>query len=151
MITFQCESFADVLPELMPLLPVHFEELALDKDKAPLDPQYDKYVLREQMGELEFITVRECGDIIGYFIGFVAPGMHYKSTLTCIMDIFYIVPEKRGSDMGFRMFEFVRNRLKSRGVKRWFNGSKCHLDASWLFERLGMVKVETYYSEWIGD
>ena len=151
MITMQRESLGDSLPELMPILPLHFEELALDKDKAPLDPQYDKYIVREQLGELEFFTVRENGELVGYFIGFTAPGMHYKSTLTCIMDIFYIHPEKRGGKLGRQLFMFVREQLKARGVKRWFNGSKCHLDASWLFESIGMTKVETYYSEWIGD
>jgi len=151
MITFEIESFTDNLPELKTILPLHYEELALDKDKVPLSPQYDIYEAREALGELIFITAREKGELIGYFIGFISPGLHYSTCLTCTMDIFYIHPEHRGSDFGFKLFDFVEKELKRRGVDRWFVGSKCHLDASWLFERLGFDRVEVTYSKYMGD
>lgn len=151
MITFEVESFTESLPELKPILPLHYEELALDKDKVPLSPQYDIYEAREALGELIFVTAREAGELIGYFIGFVAPGLHYSTCLTCTMDIFYIHPEHRGSNFGFELFDFVEKELKRRGVDRWFVGSKCHLDASWLFERLGFDRVEITYSKYMGD
>jgi GNAT superfamily N-acetyltransferase len=151
MITFEVESFTDRLPELKPILPLHYEELALDKDKVPLSPQYHIYEAREALGELIFVTAREKGELIGYFIGFIAPGLHYSTCLTCIMDIFYIHPEHRGSDFGFKLFDFVEKELLRRGVDRWFVGSKCHLDASWLFERLGFERTEVTYSKYMGD
>ena len=151
MITFEIESFTDNLPELKVILPLHYEELALDKDKVPLSPQYDIYEAREALGELIFITAREKGELIGYFIGFISPGLHYSTCLTCTMDIFYIHPEHRGSNFGFKLFDFVEKELKRRGVDRWFVGSKCHLDASWLFERLGFDRVEVTYSKYMGD
>lgn len=150
MMTCAIESFQQRLPELLPILPEHYKELALDQDKVPLDPQYDVYIAREQRGELLFVTLREAGELIGYFIGFIAPGLHYKTCLTCTMDIFYVKKEKRGSNAGLVMFEYVEKELKRRGVDRWFVGSKVHLDCSFLFEKLGMTKVETYYSKWIG-
>ena len=151
MITFEIESFTDNLPELKTILPLHYEELALDKDKVPLSPQYDIYEAREAVGELIFVTARERGELIGYFIGFINPGLHYSTCLTCIMDIFYIHPEHRGSNFGFKLFDFVEKELKRRGVDRWYVGSKCHLDASWLFERLGFDRVEVTYSKYMGD
>ncbi len=151
MITFEIESFTDNLPELKVIFPLHYEELALDKDKVPLSPQYDIYEAREALGELIFITAREKGELIGYFIGFISPGLHYSTCLTCTMDIFYIHPEHRGSNFGFKLFDFVEKELKRRGVDRWYVGSKCHLDASWLFERLGFDRVEVTYSKYMGD
>ena len=151
MITFEIESFTDNLPELKTILPLHYEELALDQDKVPLSPQYDIYEAREAAGELIFVTARQKGELIGYFIGFISAGLHYSTCLTCIMDIFYIHPEHRGSSFGFKLFEFVENELKRRGVDRWFVGSKCHLDASWLFEKLGFERVEVTYSKYMGD
>ncbi len=151
MITFEIESFTDNLPELKTILPLHYEELALDKDKVPLSPQYDIYEARESLGELIFVTARDNGELIGYFIGFINPGLHYSTCLTCIMDIFYIHPDHRGSNFGFKLFDFVEKELKRRGVDRWFVGSKCHLDASWLFERLGFERVEVTYSKYMGD
>jgi GNAT superfamily N-acetyltransferase len=139
------------LPEFQPLFPLHWEELALDQDKVPLDPQYEIYAQREFMDQLLFVTIREDAAPIGYFIGFIAPGLHYKTCLTCTMDIFWLHPSKRGNSTGALLFNFVEKELKRRGVDRWFVGSKCHLDASWMFERLNFERVEVYYSKWLGE
>lgn len=151
MITAHIESFERQLPELLPLLPLHYEELALNKDKVPLLPQYQVYIERERAGMVVFVTLREAGELVGYFIGFVAPGLHYQTCLTCTPDIFYVHPDKRGGRAGFILFEAVEKELRRRGVQRWFVGSKLHADTSWLFERLGFDRVEVTYSKWIGD
>jgi len=151
MLSAQIESFTERLGEFRPLFPLHWEELALNKDKVPLDPQYDIYIQREARGELLFVTLRELGTPVGYFIGFIAPGLHYRTCLTCTMDIFYVHPAKRGGRGGIKLFKFVEKELRRRGVDRWFVGSKCHADASWLFEILGFDRVEVYYSKWLGD
>lgn len=151
MITAQVESLTATLEEIKPLLPTHWEELALHKEKVPLDPQYGIYRARDQLGEVMFLTLRDAGRLVGYFVGFVAPGLHYKTCLTLTMDIFYVWPEQRGQGGGFVLFKAVEKEAKRRGVKRMFVGSKLHKDASWLFERLGYEEVERYYSHWLGD
>ena len=151
MITAHVESFEENLEYLKPLLPIHYKELALNQDKVPLSPQFDKYIATEKQGGLIFVTLRKAGEMVGYFIGFIAPGLHYSTCLTCQMDIFYVLPEHRGSGTGFQLFKFVEQQLKKRGVQRMFVGSKMHKDASWLFEKLNYTPVETYYSAWLGD
>lgn len=151
MITAHVESFEENLEYLKPLLPIHYKELALNQDKVPLSPQFDKYVATEKQGGLIFVTLRKAGEMVGYFIGFIAPGLHYSTCLTCQMDIFYVLPEHRGSGTGFQLFKFAEQQLKKRGVQRLFVGSKLHKDASWLFEKLNYTPVETYYSAWLGD
>lgn len=151
MITAQVESLTERLDEMKPLFPLHWEELALDKDGAPLDPQYDIYLERDRRGEVIFITLRDLGKLVGYFVGFIAPGLHYKTCLTCTMDIFYLHPDHRGVRGGVKLFRAVEIEARRRGVQRWFVGSKAHKDASILFEYLGFEKVETYYSKWLGN
>lgn len=151
MITSQVETLRQTLEELKPLLPRHWEELALNRDKVPLDPQYDVYQQREDRGEVMLITLRDTGRLIGYFVGFVAPGLHYKTCLTLTEDIFYVWPEARGNGGGFVLFKAVEKEAKRRGVQRMFVGSKLHKDASWLFEKLGYEEVERYYSTWLGE
>ena len=133
------------------ILPIHWEELALHKEKVPLDPQYNVYLERDAQGGVILVTAREDGKLIGYFVGFIAPGLHYQTCLTCTMDIFYVHPDHRGGGTGYHLFKSAEKELKRRGVQRLFVGSKLHKDASWLFEKLGYEEVERYYSAWLGD
>ena len=151
MITAQVEPYSKCLPELMECYDLHWEELALNKDKVPLDPQYDLYEARDDAGQLLLVTLRETGRLVGYFIGFIAPGFHYKTCLTLTMDIFWTHPDVRGGFSGVKLFRLVEKEAKRRGVHRMFYGSKMHNDASRLFQFLKMDPVEMYYTKWIGD
>ena len=136
--------------EIAPLLPMHWEELALNKDKVPLSPQWHVYDQRDAKGELQLVVLREDGRLIGYYIGFIAPGLHYSTCLTATMDIFYVHPDHRGKRGGIVLFQAVEKDLRHRGVDRWFVGAKLHNDASPLFKRLGFEPVETYHTKWLG-
>lgn len=146
MITAQVEQFPPFLEEVKPILPIHYRELALDQDYVPLDPQYEIYLERDRRGEVMAVTVREDGQLIGYFVGFVAPGLHYKTCLTMTMDILYVLPEKRGNGAGDLLFDEVEKECKRRGVQRMFIGTKLHKDISWLFKKRKYKPVEEYYS-----
>lgn len=150
MITVHIESFEERLHELKSLLPAHYEELALNQDKVPLSPQYPIYIARERAGELLFVTLRDMGELVGYFIGFVAPGLHYSTCLTCTMDIFYVRKDLRTGRAGVNLFKFVERELRRRGVQRWFAGSKVHADASALFKYLKFERCEIYFTKWLG-
>lgn len=151
MLTAAVEPWATFIEEAKPLLPLHWEELALDKDKVPLAPRYDVYDARDAEGMVMVVAMRQAGKLVGYFIGFVSPGLHYETCLTLTMDIFWIAPEHRGQNGGALLFKTVEAEAKRRGVQRMFVGSKCHLDASYLFEKLGYNRVEVFYSAWLGD
>jgi N-acetylglutamate synthase-like GNAT family acetyltransferase len=151
MITFAVESLEENIPYLQHLLPEHYKELALNQDKVPLVPRYDIYINRERAGEIIFVTARESGIIVGYFIGFIQPGLHYATCLTCNMDIFYIRKDLRKGRLGIKLFQYVEKELRRRGVDRWFVGTKLHADASSLFKYLKFEPVEIYYTKWIGE
>ena len=151
MLSAHVESLTERLEDLKPFFPMHWEELALNQKQVPLDPQYDIYLGRDGVGQVMLVTLRSEGELVGYFVGFVAPGLHYKTCLTLIGDIFYVLPEHRGNGGGFILFKAVEAEARRRGVKRMFVGSKMHKDASWLFEKLGYEQVETTYSLWMGD
>lgn len=160
MITAHVERLQDTLDELKPLFDPHWQELALNQDKVPLDPQYEIYLHRESLGGVLLVVLREAGKVVGYFIGFVSPGLHYRTCLTLQMDIFWLHPDYRDGDsltsleahmLAMQLFEAVRDEAKRRGVQRAFYGSKLHKDASRVFEELGMIEVERYYSQWLGD
>ena len=151
MLTAQIEPFMAGVEELKPLLPLHWEELALNKDKVPLDPQWGEYARRDAAGMILYVTLREAGALKGYFIGFIAPGLHYATCLTLTMDIYWTHPDIRGGTAAVRLFRTVEREAMRRGVHRIFYGSKNHKDSSRLFTALGCEAVETYHSKWIGD
>lgn len=146
MITAQVEHFPPFLEEVKPILPIHYRELALDQEYVPLDPQYETYLERDRRGEVMAVTVREDGKLIGYFVGFVAPGLHYKTCLTMTMDILYVLPERRGNGAGDLLFDEVEKECIRRGVQRMFVGTKLHKDISWLFKKRNYKPVEEYFS-----
>jgi GNAT superfamily N-acetyltransferase len=152
MITAQAELLRDKLEELKPVLPIHYKELAMNQDKIPLDPNYELYLALENLDKIIYVTLRDDSKkLIGYFVGIIDQGLHYKTTTTCTMDIFYVHPDYRGNGGGFILFNEVEKEVKRRGGKQIVAGSKCHKDASFLFERLGYSKIEVYYSKYIGD
>lgn len=146
----QVEDFFAALPELLPMLPRHWEELALDKDQIPLDPQWNKYRALYDSGQLLLVTLRESGRLTGYCWVIIAPGLHYGSTLHATIDIFWIDPVYRGRMGGRRLFRAVEAELRRRGVKRWVASSKHHHDCGRLLEAVGMAPFETLYSKMLG-
>ena len=151
MITAHIESFVVNIDELKRIIPLHYEELAMNKDKVPLAPQWPKYARAEANGELFFVALRDAGNMAGYFIGFVGPGLHYETCLTCVQDIFYVKPDERGAAAGKILFDFVENELKRRGVQRLITNSKNHFPAAWMFDKRGYEPIETIHSLWLGD
>jgi hypothetical protein len=150
MITFSIEPFSSVYGELLPLLEQHYGEISTHKNHGvPLEPIVEAYRAREIDGTLMMVIGREAGQIAAYFVCFIAPGLHYRSCLTCSPDIFYVDPARRNGIAGIRMFRFVEKELKRRGVKRWAVGSKVQHDASALFKFLDFEPVETTYEKWL--
>lgn len=150
MITYTIEPFSSVYSELLPLLDAHYGEISTHKDRGvALDPMVNVYRAREADGTLMMVIGREQGEIVAYFVCFVAPGLHYKSCLTCSPDIFFVREDRRTGLTGVRMFRFVEKELKRRGVKRWAVGSKVQHDASALFKFLDFEPVEMTYEKWI--
>lgn len=153
-LTAQVESFIEGLPELKPLLPIHYKELSLHQFHGiPLNPQYDIYFAREENGELIYVTLRQSGVLVGYFVGFIAPGLHYQDCLTVTLDIFYVAPDYRGLGGGVTLFTEVQREVQRRGAKAWFVGLKEHLreHAEALFLGMGFEPSERYYCKWLGE
>ena len=160
MITVAVEQLHDVLEELKPLFVPHYEELALNQDKAELDPQYEVYLEREALGQVLCVIVRDRGQVIAYFVGFVAPALHYRSVLTLTMDIFWLHPSFRAPDSltsleadmtAEKLFEAVKAEAVRRGVQRVYFGSKVHRNSGEIFKAMGLVEVDRYYSAWWGS
>lgn len=147
MITYQREEWHDCLAEMEQLWPLHWEEVAADKDVIPLEPNYEMYDWIDQSGQLHVVTVRCDGKLIGYHTSIVRPHLHYKSSLSAFTDMYFIHPDYRKGMVGVKLFKEVEKSLKQRGVQKMFTGTKLSLDMGRLFEHLGWKETERLYTK----
>lgn len=151
MITAQIESIEACLPELLRLWPLHWEELALFKDRIPLHPQTDEYIRRNRAGMLFLATVRWNGRLAGYHIVQIANGFHYGQTLTGTTDIYWIDPEVRNRGLFLPLYRCVERELKRRGVTVFYCGWKTSkpLSMDQMLPKLGFIPADTYCAKLI--
>jgi len=145
------EFFVQVIDEIKPLLEKHWEEIALNKEKVPLDPDYDRYLFLEKSGILDIYTARENGKLMGYCITFTMPHIHYMSTVMASVDILYVDPSRRGKMAGVLLMKFVEEKMKEKGVQVFTHHVKVEHDYSSILKRLGYVEVERIYNKYLGD
>ncbi len=151
MVTATPESFIDTVDELRELVDAHWEKLALNKDQVPLAPRWDVYFDRERAGELMFIPLRDQGVMVGYWIAFIAPGLHYKTCLTAQMDIWNVMPGYETPKSIMTLMKAVEREYERRGVQRSFVGEKLHKPCGKLYKAFGYEPIETHWSKWFGD
>lgn len=151
MITCQTEAWADARAEIVGYWPAHYEEIARDKEKIPLAPDFRAYDTFGASGELHVVTVRKDGALVGYHLSLVRPHLHYTTTLCAFVDIYWLRPDCRKGMAGVKLFKEAERSLKARGVKKVFTGTKLALDAGRIFERLGWHETERLFTKYIGD
>jgi GNAT superfamily N-acetyltransferase len=151
MITYQEESVQDCLEEIKPLIEAHWEEIAIHKDRIKLNPDFDKYLLLDSLGMLHILTARDDEELVGYFISFIQPNMHYKDEMFAINDILYIKPEHRKGTVGYRLFKKAEASLKEIGVSVIIIHAKVKNDFKPLMDKLDYERIEYTYSKYIGE
>lgn len=119
MITFQVEKLDQVKDELPVLLKLHYDEIALNKEHIPLDPDWEKYKTLCDRGNLFVVTARTDDQLlVGYSVFFTTYHLHYKSTLVASNDILYLHPDYRKGTTGIKLIKFSESELKKLGVDK---------------------------------
>lgn len=151
-ITFQVERWADIDREEMDaLFQLHWEEIALDRDRIKLSVDYDTYAALDACGRLHIVTVREGRRLIGYHCATIGAHLHYKDDLFACSDVYFLLKEYRKGRTGIKMFKFTEESLKRLGVKKIVMNTKLYLDQSRIFEHLGYRETERIWTKYIGE
>lgn len=150
-VQFAIETIDQVLNDMTWLWDIHWQEIALDKAKVPLNPDVDTFRLLEDVGLLLIVTARDGEKMVGYHVSIVRPHLHYKHSLSAYADMYFIHPDYRQGMTGVRLFKYLEEQLREKGVERVFQSTKLHKDVGKLFERLGYKETERLYVKWIGD
>lgn len=147
MITYQQESLVTVKADIIPLLEKHWEEVALNKEKIKLNPDWDAYANLEDAGILKIFTSREDGKLVGYFVVFVKSHIHYKDHLFCYNDVIFVDEEYRKGFTSTRLIKFAEKCLKADGVEVMIVNTKRHKPFDSLLVWLGYKHIENLYSK----
>lgn len=151
MITFETESWDAIRDEIAPLWRLHYEEIASDRDRIPLAPDYVKYQRYSDCGQLHITVAREGGRMVGYAFALVDTALHYATTLCGFYDLYWLEPERRKGMAGIMLLKETEKALKARGVRKIFTGTKVWKDVGPLFERMGWQETERLFTKWVGD
>jgi hypothetical protein len=150
-ITYQQEFLATVEDEVEPLLNFHWEEIALNKDKIKLNPDWEAYEALEHQGKLKIFTARDDGQLVGYFVVIVGTNLHYKDHLFASNDIIYLSPNHRKGFTGIKLVKFAEKCLKDDGVSVLTINTKVHQPFDKLMDFLKFRKIERVYSKYLGE
>jgi hypothetical protein len=154
-LTYTWEPFSQIIREVAPLFQDHWHELALNQEAIPLDPDYDRYLVYEQVGILHILTARtpEHGRLVGYAFCMLGPHLHYASTQFAQFDMFWLDPKQRIGWNGIRLIKYAEKRMADLGAKVMAGAVKRHFAdgrVGALFEFLGYSPIETNFAKRIG-
>ena len=136
---FARETLSDsIISELEPLTRRNWTETGLFAD-VPLDMDWHRFLLSENMGILRLFTACKAGELVGYAAFFFTGTGHHKSFLLSQSDVLFIAPEHRGFGADF---------IAWCDVKLWEDGSRATAhsvrvghDFSPVLKRQGYVKT----------
>lgn len=149
-VTIHKEHIIDIAEDILPMLHDHWEEVAVYKDKQPLDPDWDWYEKATDSGICQTLVFRLGDEIVGYSIFFVKPHPHYRNHKYAVNDIVYIKPEHR-KEYSAGLFKAVEGYWKSEGVDVITYHMKVHKPWHRLMEGLEYDHQEHLYSKYIGE
>lgn len=150
MVSFQQEFLCQVKDECIPLIERHWEEIAINKDRIKLNPDWEVYEKLEELGVLTIFTARHFGKLVGYFVVIVQSNIHYKDHVFASNDIIYLHPDYRKGMTGVKLIKFAEKCLKKDGVSVMVMNTKVHSPFDIILERLGFTPIERLYSKYIG-
>ena len=140
------EEWPGPAPELTELFQIHWKEIALFHDEIPLAPRWERYESLALSGQLLYITLRDRGTLVGYFIGFFDKTLHYGETLKLLMDIMYVRAEARGHFGGFKLLRMAEREARKRKVVLLAMSRKMHLsdEMARLLRLFGFSDIEIH-------
>jgi hypothetical protein len=141
---FKRERTHEIFQEAIPLLNLHYEEIAHFKD-IKLEPDFEAYQKLEESGALRTFTARDQSDqLVGYAVFFIRHNIHYKSSLQAHQDIIFIHPKQRG--FGHAFIAWCDEELRKERVEAVYHHVKAAHNFGPMLEKMGYQLVDLIYA-----
>lgn len=150
MVTIQIEKWATFYPDGKEIFPAHWRELALHQEEIQLAIDEVKYQTLDAAEILLILTARDAEKLVGYYLWFLMPHPHYRTSLMGLTDMYYVLPEYR-KGTGLRLFRASEAELKARGVIKAITSCKAHQDHRRFLELMGWELSDYTMVKLLGD
>lgn len=150
-VKYQQEFLETCRDEVKYLIELHWEEIALNKDKIKLNPDWDTYEALENLGNLKIFTARDNGFLVGYFVVVTSVNLHYKDHVFAENDVIYLHKDYRKGFTGIKLVKFAEKCLKEDGVSILKINTKVHQPFDKLMDFLKFNYIERVYTKYLGD
>lgn len=148
---FQAEKFSEIDSEIKDLVQDHWEEVAVLKDKMPLDINWEHYRQCDERGILQVTTARlTSGKLVGYWFSIINQHPHYWNTKCAFQDVYFVHPEYRKANTGLQLMAEMEKNVRAMGAKVMIGSDKESKSMAPLFEFSKWQSVGTQYMKWIG-
>ena len=145
------EAYSDIKNDLEEITRIHWEEVALNKDKIKLNPDWARYEALEKEGRLGIYTARCEGELVGYFWVLADYSLHYKDHMFAANDAIYLKKEFRKGLAGLKLIKYAEEDLKSRGISVLVINTKVHAPFDKLMERMKYNLIERVYTKYLKE
>lgn len=133
------------LEELVPLLHLHWKEVAHFKD-IRLNPNLKFYKDLEQAKILRVYTIRKTEKLVGYAVFFVQKDPHHQHSVQAVQDLLFLSPSLRAKLIGYRFLKWCDKQLTKEGVEVIYHGVKKSHNFGLMLEKLGYECVDLIYA-----
>ncbi len=114
-VVYAWERLSDILPEVAPLLRLHWREVQW-LPGLELDPDWEKGLAYEQAGVLFILTARKDGRLVGYIFSYILDSVFFSMPWASVQG-FWLDPLQRTGWAGVRLFKEHEKGMIERGAK----------------------------------
>lgn len=143
-VRFAVEPFDRAYAEAGPLMALHWDEIAKNKQLLTLNPDEEKYAAIAQ--NLLLVTAR-CGDrLVGYFLWILVTHPHYKHILIAEEDLHFLLPEFRRGLTGYKFIKAACQFAFEKGAHMLACREKIGHEHPAIMKRIGFVPTDITYT-----
>lgn len=143
MLAIEREQLAPVWDEAMPLFAEHWQAFQGDSG-IPFKPKREQYAALDAAGMVLFVSVRDAGAMVGYWLGLMVENMHSAGHVVCMADGMFIKPAYRNGS-GRRLLAVVEDAARNMGAARLVQATCARFPIDAWLKRLGFVIEDRVY------
>jgi len=145
-VKFAIEQFDDCWDEIIENAEKHWFETEQYRHGQKFNPDKERYLQYEKAGIYIQFTARDKGKLAGHCGMYVMKSMHTQEVIAT-EDTWFLLPEYRKGRNAIKMYNFVEDEMKKRGVIEIMMTAKLGNKSNRIMEYLGYEWVARQFSK----